>query len=126
MPKLGTAAQSTVQQFANQMDIEAYEAPDGSYSFDFERSGRFSILANDEGEVILSLTARVMLGDLRGYASLARLGGYDRNRDLLVHVGLNREGQPVLALRTEPRAFSLPFLMEGLALLSERLRPWAR
>jgi hypothetical protein len=126
MPKLGAAAQSTVQQFASQMDIEAYEAPDGSYSFDFERSGRFSILANDEGQVILSLTARVMLGDLRGYAALAKLGGYDRDRDLLVHCGLNRTGQPVLALRSEARAFSLPRLLDGLSILSERLRVWSR
>jgi hypothetical protein len=126
MPKLGASAQSTVQQFAAQMDVEAYEAPDGSYSFDFERSGRFSILTNDEGLVILSLTARVMLGDLRGYAALTKLGGYDRDRDLLVHAGLNRAGQPVLALRTEARAFSLPLLLESLALLSERLRVWSR
>lgn len=125
MSRLGASAQATVQQFANQMDIEAYEAPDGSYSFDFERSGRFSVLANDEGQVILSLTARVMLGDLRGYAQLARLGGYDRDRDLLVYVGLNRTGQPVLALRTEARAFSLPMLLETLSLLSERLRVWS-
>ena len=126
MPRLGASAQSTVQQFASQMDVEAYEAPDGSYSFDFERSGRFSILTNDEGQVLLSLTARVMLGDLRGYAALARMGGYDRDRDLLVHAGLNRTGQPVLALRTEARAFSLPLLLESLALLSERLRVWSR
>jgi hypothetical protein len=126
MPKLGASAQSTVQQFAAQMDVQAYEAPDGSYSFDFERSGRFSILTNDEGQVILSLTARVMLGDLRGYAALARMGGYDRDRDLVVHCGLNRAGQPVLALRSEARAFSLPLLLESLALMSERLRVWSR
>ena len=122
MAKLGMAAQSTVQQFAGQMDIDAYEAPDGAYSFDFEHSGRLSILANEEGQVIISLTGRIILGDLRGFARLAGLGGYDAGRDHLVHCGLNRAGQPVLALRAEQRAFSLPYLTEGMALLSDRMR----
>jgi hypothetical protein len=125
MPRLGASAQATVEQFASQMDIQAYEAPDGAYSFDFERRGRFSVLANEEGEIVLSLTARILLSDLRGYAQLAQLGGYDRDRDLLVHCGLNRSGQPVLALRTEARTFSLPVLLEALEILSHRLRGWS-
>lgn len=122
MAKLGSSAVATVRQFAGQMDIEAYEAPDGAYSFDFEQSGRLSILANDEGQVIVSLTGRIFLGDLRGFARLASLGGYDRDRDALVHCGVNRAGQPVLAQRCEPVAFSLPQLLESFSLLSGRLR----
>lgn len=122
MPKLGSSAQATVRQFAGQMDIDAYEAPDGAYSFDFERSGRLSILASDEGMVIVSLTARLILGDIRGYARLAKLGGYDRDRDQVVHSGLNRSDQPVLAVRCEAAAFSLPWLTASFALLSGRLR----
>lgn len=122
MARLGASAQATVRQFARQMDVDAYEAPDGAYSFDFEQSGRLSILATDEGEVIVSLTGRIILGDLRGFAALAGLGGYDRDQDRLVHVGLNRAGQPVLALRSEPMAFALPDLTQGFSLLSERMR----
>jgi hypothetical protein len=122
MPKLGSSAQATVRQFAGQMDIDAYEAPDGAYSFDFERSGRLSILASDEGMVIVSLTGRILLGDIRGYARLASLGGYDQGRDRLVHCGLNRSDQPVLAVQCDPPAFSLPWLTESFAMLSGRLR----
>lgn len=122
MAKLGSAAQSTVRQFAGQMDVDAYEAPDGAYSFDFEQSGRLSILANDEGQVIVSLTGRIILGDLRGFAMLAALGGYDRDRDVVVHCGMNRSGQPVLALRAEPVSFSLPVLTEAFSNLSGRMR----
>jgi hypothetical protein len=122
MARLGASAEATVRQFAGQMDVEAYEAPDGAYSFVLEQSGRLSILATDEGEMIVSLTGRVLLGDLRGYTRLATLGGYDADRDLLVHCGMNRAGQPVLALRTDARAFSLPTLLDNVALLSDRLR----
>lgn len=122
MAKLGAAALSTVKQFAGQMDVDAYEAPDGAYSFDFEQSGRLSILASDEGQVIVSLTGRIVLGDLRGFARLASLGGYDIERDEMVHSGLNRSGQPVLALRADPVAFSLPQLTEAFTLLSGRMR----
>lgn len=122
MAKLGSSAQATVRQFAGQMDIEAYEAPDGAYSFDFERSGRLSILASDEGTVIVSLTARLLLGDIRGYARLAGLGGYDRDRDQLVHCGMNKSDQPVLAVQCDPSGFSLPWLTESFTLLSGRLR----
>lgn len=122
MARLGSSALATVRQFAKQMDVDAYEAPDGAYSFDFEHSGRLSILANDEGQVIVSLTGRIILGDLRGFAGLAALGGYDVDRDELVHSGLNRSGQPVLALRSDPVAFSLPRLTEFFALLSGQMR----
>lgn len=122
MAKLGSSAHGTVRQFAGQMDIDAYEAPDGAYSFDFERSGRLSILASEEGTVIVSLTARIHLGDLRGFARLAALGGYDRDRDQLVHCGMNRSDQPVLAVQCDPTGFSLPWLTESFSLLSGRLQ----
>lgn len=121
MAKLGSSAVATVRQFAAQMDIDAYEAPDGAYSFDFERSGRLSILTSDEGRVIVSLTARVVLGDIRGYARLAVLGGYDQDRDQLIHCGLNRSDQAVLAVQCDSPDFSLPWLTESLTLLSGRL-----
>lgn len=122
MARLGSSAQATIRQFAGQMELEPYEAPDGAYSFEFERSGRLSIVASEDGPIVISLTSRLLLGDLRGYARLAALGGYDAGRDLMVHCGLNRSGQPVLAVRSDPREFSLPHLLECQALLTDRLR----
>ena len=122
MARLGSSAQATVRQFAGQMDIDAYEAPDGAFSFALDQSGRLSIVGSEDGQIVVSLTGRILLGDLRGQARLAALGGYDAGRDLLLHCGMNRAGQPVLARRSDPRDFSLPQLLETVALLTDRLR----
>lgn len=114
MPQLNASAAATVRQFAQQMDVEPFEAPDGSFSFDFERSGRFSIIAAPDGTVVLTLTGKIIIEDLMGYAGHVGRGGWDPRRGTLLHCGLTKAGQPVLAVRSSARRFDLPTLQQTL------------
>lgn len=121
MQKLASSAIATIQQFAAQMGIEAFEAEDHAYSFDFENSGRLSMVAGQGDVIILSLTGKLLLEDLRGYAMAMQGGGHLPERDLLIHVGLNKVGQPVLALRCDRRRFDLSYLVQSFEVLAARM-----
>ncbi len=121
MAHLSPSVAATIRQFADHMDIEAFEATDGAYSFNFERSGRLSIVAAQDDAVVVSLTASVIIEDMIGYASHAARGGHLPERGMLLHTGINRAGQPVLAVRTTTRGFDMPFLQQSFEILSQRL-----
>lgn len=126
MSELSSSAQATVRQFALQMELEPYQANDGSYSFQFENSGRLSILAGEDNRIIVSLTSKILADDIRGYAVLMPAAGYSAESDTLFHVGANRAGQPVLAEKMLPETFNLPNLEQSFSRLVERLARLSR
>lgn len=117
MRNLPPHAVNTIQQFAQQMEIEAYQTQDGAFSFEFERSGRFSIVAAEDGQIVVTLTTRLVCDDLRAMALLLPMAGYRADLDQVIQVGLNKTGQGVLGAKTPASDFDLPFMERVFTLL---------
>jgi hypothetical protein len=98
MPDLDPAAVSVVAEFAADMNLGEIVKVSGAFSFDFEKTGRLSILSDDTGaRILVSLTRGVMLTDLIGYGRLMGCAGYHPTPEILVRAGVTASGQPVLA-----------------------------
>ena len=111
MPHLPPGPVSAVESFAASIGIPAAPDGDGCYSFDFEESGRLSVLASHDGEhVLVSLSRPILLGDLIGTGAALAAGGYDAASGMFLHAGLTRDGRPVLALDAPARGFDFPML----------------
>ncbi len=117
MRRLDPAASSAVEAYAAQMGLRAVPDATGAFSFEFRESGRLSVLAAEDGHVLVSLTRRVILQDLIGLGALLAVGGYHPATALLAQPGLTRAGQPVLTLAFPERGFDLPTLDAGVASL---------
>lgn len=104
MPDLPRSAQQAVTAFADDMGLTALVADDGAYSFDFRETGRVSVLAGQTGEVLVSLTRRIILdglGNLGMLAGRARAHGEDGS-GRVIQAALNKAEQPVLVQRMRP------------------------
>lgn len=105
MPDLPRSALQAVHAFAEEMGLGALGADDGAYSFDFRDTGRVSVLAADKGDVLVSLTRRIILeglGNLGMIAGRAVAAG-DSVQGPMMHAALNKAGQPVLIARLRPK-----------------------
>jgi type III secretion system chaperone SycN len=111
MPTLDPSARSAVGQFAQSMGLTARENDDGSFGFDFDDSGRLSVMAALEGDAVLvSLRRRLVLDDLEPLARLAAAGGPDPLEGLVFQPGLTKADQAVLTVAIARRDFDLPRL----------------
>lgn len=104
MPELPRSALQAIAAFAEDMGLAPLVADDGAYSFDFRETGRVSVLADDTGEVLISLTRRIILD---GLGNLGILAGRARARTdeaegRVLHTALNKAEQPVLITRLRP------------------------
>ena len=98
MANLDDIAVSVIAEFAADMGLGEIVNVGGAFSFDFERTGRLSILADDTGSrILVSLTRGVMLTDLVGYGRLLGCAGYHPTHEVLIRAGVTPSGQPVLA-----------------------------
>jgi hypothetical protein len=105
---LPRSAQSTVERFAAEMGLPGQPNEDDTFGFDFERSGRLSIMAAPEGNTVLvSLTGRLMLEGPLALARLTQQAGYDPLADRVVQVGLTRAGQGVLTIAIPEQGFDI-------------------
>lgn len=111
MPLLDPSSADTVSRFAQSMGLDARLNDDGSFGFDFEYSGRLSILSDETGDMVLiSLTHRILLEDVVGLARLAGAAGYNNALGQVLQAGLNKADQPVLTAAVMRREFDLPRL----------------
>lgn len=104
MPDLPRSAQQAVSAFAEDMGLSALVADDGAYSFDFRETGRVSVLSADTGEVLVTVTRRIILdglGNLGLLAGRARAHG-DLGDGRVIQAALNKAEQPVLVARLRP------------------------
>ena len=121
MPRLDSTAEATIQRFAQGMGLSAQAADDGSFGFIFHQAGRLALQGDERGDhVLVSLTRPVMLDDLVPLARLAAMGGHDPSGQGLFQTGINRHGQPVLALALSARGFDLPSLERAVNSLRQR------
>lgn len=110
MPDLPRSVVQAVTSFSDDMGLKALVAEDGAYSFDFRETGRVSVLAAETGEILVSLTRRIILdglGNLGMLAGRARAGGADGR---IVQAALNKAEQPVLITRLRPEDIDRPTL----------------
>lgn len=118
MPELPRSAQSAIAAYAQSMGIAPHTAPDGAQSFAFERAGRLSFVASEEGDVLMSLTRPVIVEGAANLARLAALGRILPQDDMPLHAGLTKAGQPVLIARIPAPALDSSRLEQTVALLS--------
>jgi hypothetical protein len=105
---LSRSAQSTVERFSAELGLPGQPNEDGTFGFDFERSGRLSVMAAPEdNSVLVSLTGRLMLEGPLALARLVQQAGYDPLGDRIVQVGLTRAGQGVLVVAIPEQAFDI-------------------
>ncbi|WP_417262992.1 hypothetical protein [Celeribacter sp.] len=99
MTTLSRQATSAVSRFAENMGLTALPATDGSFGFDFERMGRVSITGSESGDVLVSLTRRLLLDGVQNLAHLAGQAGISDLDGQVIHAARNRYDQPVLIAR---------------------------
>lgn len=105
---LPRSAQSTVERFAAELGLPGQPDEEGGFGFDFQRTGRLSIIAAPEGNTVLvSLTGRLMLEGPLALARLIQQAGYQPLTDRVVQVGLTRAGQGVLQIAIPEQAFDI-------------------
>ncbi|WP_284262756.1 hypothetical protein [Roseicyclus amphidinii] len=124
MPDLPRSAQQAVTAFADDMGLVALVADDGAYSFDFRETGRVSVLAGQTGEVLVSLTRRIILdglGNLGMLAGRARAHGEDGS-GRVIQAALNKAEQPVLVLRMRPEEIDRTTLETSVLALDAEFR----
>jgi hypothetical protein len=124
MPDLPRSAQQAVTAFADDMGLVALVADDGAYSFDFRETGRVSVLAGQTGEVLVSLTRRIILdglGNLGMLAARARAHG-EEGSGRVIHAALNKAEQPVLVLRMRPEDIDRTTLETSVLALDAEFR----
>lgn len=110
----------TVERFAESMDLVAQPNRDGSYSFEFQASGRltFTPAPDRNGHAPLMSLSRPMSG--LAHQSLPQLlarGGYDAGADRMIHVGVTRDSRAVAWTTLDGERFELSDLEAAWALL---------
>ena len=96
---------TTLETYAHSMGVVMTPAGDGSCSFDFERGGRMTVISAENGEILVSLTRRIIVEGARNLALCAGLAGIDPYDGTSCHAGINKAGQPVLTLRLSEAGF---------------------
>ena len=107
----------TVERFAESMGLVAQPGRDGSYTFDFQSTGRltFTPAPDRNGHAPLMSLSRPMSG--LAHQSIPQLlarAGYDATTDRMVHVGVTRD----------QRAMAWTSLGEGRFELSDLEAAW--
>lgn len=88
----------TVERFAETMNLVAEPGRDGSYTFDFEISGRltFTPMPDRNGHAPVMSLSRPMAGLAhQTMPMLLARAGYDATTDRMIHVGVTRDSRAV-------------------------------
>lgn len=98
MASLPNSILSTVQRFAESMNLVAAPSRDGSYIFDFEKTGMLSFTPQPgtPGPVLMSLSRDLQTPRYAALPELLRRAGYDTSLDRMIHTGLSRKGRAVV------------------------------
>ncbi|NIZ12024.1 hypothetical protein [Phaeobacter sp. HF9A] len=113
MTDLSRYVASAVSRYADAMELTAVPASDGSFGFDFEEMGRVSIVSAQSGEVLISLTRRLLLDGVQNLAQLAGLAGISDDDGQTIHAARNKYDQPVLVARLRQEDID-PTRIEGV------------
>lgn len=110
----------TVERFAESMNLPPEPNRDGSYTFEFESTGRltFTPAPDRNGHAPLMSLSRPMSG--LAHQSLPQLlarGGYDPAADRMIHVGMTRDSRAVAWTTLDGGRFELSDLEAAWALL---------
>lgn len=122
MTDLSRQVASAVSGYAEAMGLAAVPASDGSFGFDFEDMGRVAIIGTQGGEVLISLTRRLLLDGVQNLAQLAGLAEASDQDGQAVHAARNKYDQPVLIARLRQEDIDPPRIEGVLADLDGRFR----
>lgn len=98
MSELPPSIAMQVERFAETMNVAAVRSRDGSYSFEFEASGRLSFTpaADRNGHApLMSLSRPLSMPAHEALPALLGRAGYDAASDRMIHVGLTRDARAV-------------------------------
>jgi type III secretion system chaperone SycN len=104
-------ALQAIEAFAANMGLSAQPAPDGSYSFVFERSGTLTLTSATDGErTLVSLRGTPGRIDEEIESRLLALAGPDVTTGRFLSTGLMRDGAALFAVGIDDREMDLPVM----------------
>ena len=104
-------ALQAIEAFAGSLGVPLTPAPDGSYSFVFERSGTLTLTSASDGErTLVSLAVRPHRLDQEIEARLLALAGPDMTTERFLSTGLTRHGEAMFVVSIDDGEISLPVL----------------
>ncbi|MDO6966450.1 type III secretion system chaperone family protein [Rhizobium alvei] len=110
----------TVERFAESMNLVAQPSRDGSYTFEFETSGRLTFTPNPDrnGHAPMMSLSRPMAGLAhQTMPILLARAGYDAATDRMIHVGATRDQRAVAWTTLGDERFELSDLEAAWAVL---------
>ena len=100
-----------IETLAANMGLVAQPSADGSYSFDFERSGTLTLTSASDGErTLVSLLGMPGRMDEETESRLLALAGPDVTTSRFLSTGLTRDGVALFAVSIDDREMDLPML----------------
>lgn len=104
-------ALQAIEALASSMGLAARPAADGSFSFDFERSGTLTLTSSSDGvRTLLSLLGMPGRTDEETERRLFALAGPDMTTGRFLSTGLTQEGVALFAVSINDLEMDLPML----------------
>ncbi len=99
---------NTIEAFASSMNLPTIPAPDGSFSFRFQRSGELNITpSTDNRRLLVNLSRMPASPDTEHQYHFLRRAGRDLTRNRFLHTGLAPDGSFVFVISIDEDRFSL-------------------
>jgi hypothetical protein len=110
MLQFSPQALTTVEGFCESLELPAFPARDGSYSFVFQRSGMLTITPARDGRAIVSLARRPERADGPMLKRFFLAAGIDPTTNLALHAGLSKDGSLIYSVDFAVDDFTVPAL----------------
>jgi type III secretion system chaperone SycN len=110
MLQFSPRARTTVEGFSESLALPAIPARDGSYSFEFQRSGTLTITSATDGRAIVSLARRPERIDGALLKRFFLAAGIDATTNLALHAGLSKDGSLIYSVDFAVDDFTVPAL----------------
>jgi type III secretion system chaperone SycN len=119
MMQFSPQARTTVEGFSESLGLPALAARDGSYSFEFQRSGILTITPAKDGRTIVSLERRPERLDADVLKRFLIAADIDPTTNRALHAGLSNDGNLIYAVDFNGDDFTVPALHACLSSLIE-------
>src|SRR5262245_40109617 len=119
MQQFSPQARTTIEGFSESLGLPALTARDGSYSFQFQRSGVLTITPARDGRTIVSLERRPERLDGDALKRFFLAADIDPTSNRALHAGLSNDGSLIYAVDFDRDDFTVPALHACLSSLIE-------
>jgi type III secretion system chaperone SycN len=117
MQQFSPQARNTIEGFSESLGLPAQAARDGSFSFQFQRSGILTITPAKDGRAIVSLERRPERLDADVLKRFLLAAEIDPTTSRALHAGLSQDGSLIYALDCNGEELTVPDLHACLSSL---------